>query len=184
MAGASSATQWPAGIRRHDPEDRLGIVLPIHMHLISGLGWRPMSPGSQTMTGAFAGVFLLALQLGGQGYSSAPSGLCLCFPAPRVGAREKPPDITLSPASDTATPGGHWVPSQGNLGSPSWVEPWFQYPTGNLGCCLSSFPQRLKSTIFRQPRVLGTGGHWRQGDESWEDSMGHHTRTLGGLGRL
>lgn len=125
------------------------------------------------------------------GLEARGTGLLLCFTrvlpllhSPEDRCPEKPPAITLHPAGDTATPGGSCTPSPGALRSPWWVKPSFQHPTGFLGCCLNPFPQGLKSTIFLLPRIRGTGGHWRQGDESWKDSMPHHTRTFVGLARV
>lgn len=118
----------------------------------------------------------VGLELGDGATALLPLGSCLCFPVPRVSAREKSPPSPFIPL----TTWRHLV----GLGCHHRETPEALVgPSGYLGCRLNLFPQGLKRTISPQPEVPGPGDHGRQ-DEPWKDSMPHCIRTFGGVARL
>lgn len=118
VEGASSATQWPAGMRRQGLEHRLRIVLPPHTHLISGLGWRRLSPRLTDHNLCLLKGISVGLEAGGRSHRSAPPGVLPLLSSPQGQCQRKSSAITLYPTDNMATPGGSRVPSQGDPRNP------------------------------------------------------------------
>lgn len=86
---------------------------------------------------------------------------CLCSSVLSISAREKPPAIILHPAGDTATPGGPWAPSQGDLRGPAVGRALVLAPRRASGLLSSSIPPGTKIHHFppaQSPWALGTTG--------------------------
>lgn len=70
VEGSSSATQWLAGMRRHGPEGRLGIVLPPHTHF---------GPLMETSVSRLADHDRCLCRHISAGLEARGTGLLLCF---------------------------------------------------------------------------------------------------------
>lgn len=120
VEGASSATQWPAGMRRQGLEHRTPAEnRSSSSHSSHFRPWMETSvPRLTDHNMCLIKGISVGLEAGGRGHRSAPPGVLPLLSSPQGQCQRKSSAITLYPTDNMATPGGSRVPSQGDPRNP------------------------------------------------------------------